>query len=196
MNHQEILEYLCELLNINLKNKLVSDDILEDLIKMSNEYNLNDFRLFIKEKINYERFRYLTGYQKFIAMANEFKKENKLELSEEMQTKALSYSDELFSKVTTILDYVNFELQTKGKSVDDLDLFETLKKNGLENHHISVLNAVGSKKEIFTLSVYGKEELKQKIASIVHKKAMIKQYPQLAPKKEKIEVLERLKNER
>ena len=196
MNHQEILEYLCELLNINLKNKLVSDDILEDLIKMSKEYNLNDFRLFIKEKINYERFRYLTGYQKFIAMANEFKKENKLELSEEMQIKALTYSDELFCKVTTILDYVNFELQTKGKSIDDLDLFETLKKNGLENHHISVLNAVGSKKEIFTLSVYGKDELKLKIASIVHKKALEKQYPQLVIKKEKIEVLERLKNER
>lgn len=196
MNHQEILEYLCELLNINLKNKLVSDDILEDLIKMSNEYNLNDFRLFIKEKINYERFRYLTGYQKFIAMANEFKKENKLELSEEMQIKALSYSDELFSKVTTILDYVNFELQTKGKSIDDLDLFETLKKNGLENHQLKVIQAIGSKKKVMTLCLYSKQELKATIESIVYKKAMIKQYPQLGQKKEKFEVLERLKNEK
>lgn len=196
MNFQEILEYLCELLNINLKNKLVSDDILEDLIKMSNEYNLNDFRLFIKEKINYERFRYLTGYQKFIAMANEFKKENKLELSEEMQIKALSYSDELFSKVTTILDYVNFELQTKGKSIDDLDLFETLKKNGLESHQLKVIQAIGSKKKVMTLCLYSKQELKATIESIVYKKAMIKQYPQLAPKKEKFEVLERLKNEK
>lgn len=196
MNHQEILEYLCELLNINLKNKLVSDDILEDLIKMGNEYNLNDFRLFIKEKINYERFRYLTGYQKFIAMANEFKKENKLELSEEMQIKALSYSDELFSKVTTILDYVNFELQTKGKSIDDLDLFETLKKNGLESHQLKVVQAIGNKKKVMTLCLYSKQELKATIESIVYKKAMIKQYPQLAHKKEKIEVLERLKNEK
>lgn len=196
MNFQEILEYLCELLNINLKNKLVSDDILEDLIKMSNEYNLNDFRLFIKEKINYERFRYLTGYQKFIAMANEFKKENKLELSEEMQIKALSYSDELFSKVTTILDYVNFELQTKGKSIDDLDLFETLKKNGLESHQLKVIQAIGSKKKVMTLCLYSKQELMATIESIVYKKAMIKQYPSLAPKKEKFEVLERLKNEK
>lgn len=195
MNHQQILEYLCELLNINLKNKLVSDDILDDLRKMSQEYNLNDFRLFIKDKINYERFRYLTGYQKFIAMTNEFKKENKLELSEEMQIKALTYSEDLFKKVTTICDEVNFELQTNGKKIDDLDLFATFKRNGLENHHIGVLKQLGAKETIFAMAIHSKMELELKIASIVHKKAMIKSYPQLANKKsEDMKVLERLKN--
>lgn len=194
MNHQQILEYLCELLNINLKNKLVSDDILDDLKKMSQEYNLNDFRLFIKDKINYERFRYLTGYQKFIAMANEFKKENKLELSEEMQIKALTYSEDLFKRVTTICDEVNFELQTQGKKIDDLDLFATFKRNGLENHHISTLKAIGSKETVFAMSVYGKTDLMARIESIVNKKALIKMYPQLQNKKsEDMKVLERLK---
>ena len=195
MNHQQILEYLCELLNINLKNKLVSDDILDDLKKMSQEYSLNDFRLFIKDKINYERFKYLTGYQKFIAMANEFKKENKLELSEEMQIKALTYSEDLFKRVTTICDEVNLELQTRGKKIDDLDLFATFKINGLENHHIGVLKLLGSKETIFAMAIHSKMELELKIASIVHKKAMIKSYPQLANKKSSdMKVLERLKN--
>lgn len=193
MNHQQILEYLCELLNINLKNKLVSDDILDDLKKMSQEYNLNDFRLFIKDKINYERFRYLTGYQKFIAMANEFKKENKLELSQEMQIKALTYSEDLFKRVTTICDEVNFELQTKGKKIEDLNLFETFKINGLENHHIKVIASLGSKETIFAMSVYGKADLMARIESIVNKKALEKQYPQLAIKNDGAKVLERLK---
>lgn len=193
MNHQQILEYLCELLNINLKNKLVSDDILDDLKKMSQEYNLNDFRLFIKDKINYERFKYLTGYQKFIAMANEFKKENKLELSEEMQIKALTYSEDLFKRVTTICDEVNFELQTKGKKIDDLDLFATFKINGLENHHIKVISSLGSKETIFAMAIYGKEDLRARIESIVNKKALIKMYPQLQNKNPDKKVLEMLK---
>lgn len=194
MNFQEILEYLCELLNINLKNKLVSDDILDDLKKMSVEYNLNDFRLFIKEKINYDRFRYLTGYQKFIAMANEFKKDNKLELSEEMQTKALTYSQDLFQRITAILDEVNFELQIKSKTIEDLNMRRTFLKNGLKEHDIKVLRVVGDKKTLLHLCNYGKDELSRRIESIVNKKALVQQYPQLKQKNVDMKVLERLKN--
>ncbi len=195
MNFQQILEYLCELLNINLKNKLVSDDILDDLKKMSQEYNLNDFRLFIKDKINYERFRFLTGYQKFIAMTNEFKKENKLELSEEMQIKALTYSEDLFKRVTNLLDEINFELQEKRKDIKELNLKKTFLKNGFKEYDIKVLRAVGDKNKLMHLSVYGKDELSRTIESIVHKKALIKMYPQLQNKKsEDMKVLERLKS--
>lgn len=195
MNFQEILEYICELLNINLKNKLVSDKILMTLKDMSVSYDLVKFGDFLESSFNYERFRYLTGYQKFIAMANEFKKENKLELSEEMQIKALTYSEDLFKRVTTICDEVNFELQTKGKKIDDLDLFATFKRNGLENHHIKVISSLGSKETVFAMAIHSKMELELKIASIVHKKALVKQYPQLQNKKsEDVKVLERLKN--
>ena len=194
MNHQQILEYICELLNINLKNKLVSDKILITLKDMSISYDLVKFGDFLESSFNYERFRYLTGYQKFLSMANEFKRDNKLELSEEMQTKALTYSQDLFKKVTAILDEVNFELQIKSKTIDDLNLEQTLIANGLEKHHIGVINQLGSKKELFHLSIYGKEELSRRIESIVNKKALVQQYPRLVPKKEKIQALEMLKN--
>lgn len=195
MNFQEILEYLCELLNINLKNKLVSDKILMTLKDMSVSYDLIKFGDFLESSFNYERFRYLTGYQKFLSMANDFKKENKLELSEEMQIKALTYSEDLFKRVTTICDEVNFELQTKGKKIDDLDLFATFKRNGLENHHIGVLKLLGNKETLFALCVYGKSDLIARIEDIVNRKALIKMYPQLQNKKrEDMKVLERLKN--
>ena len=195
MNHQQILEYLCELLNINLKNKLVSDKILMTLKDMSVSYDLIKFGDFLESSFNYERFRYLTGYQKFLSMANEFKRDNKLELSEEMQTKALTYSQDLFKKVTAILDEVNFELIDKQIDLIIGELFATFKINGLENHCIGVLKLLGSKKEIFHLSIYGKEELSRRIESIVNKKALVKMYPQLQNKKsEDMKVLERLKN--
>jgi len=194
MNFQEILEYLCELLNINLKNKLVSDKILMTLKDMSVSYDLIKFGDFLESSFNYERFRYLTGYQKFLSMANEFKRDNKLELSEEMQTKALTYSQDLFKKVTAILDEVNFELQIKSKTIDDLNLEQTLIANGLEKHHIKVIASLGSKETVFAMAIYNKMELSRRIESIVNKKALVQQYPQLVPKKEKIQVLEMLKN--
>lgn len=188
----DVVKYIAGILNIDLSNNaLLLEDMIED-IKSIND--LAAFRVFIKEKFNYERFRYLTGYQKFIALVNEFKKENKLELSEEMQIKALTYSEDLFKRVTTICDEVNFELQIKGKKIEDLDLFATFKRNGLENHHIKVISSIGSKETIFAMAIYSKIELELKIASIVHKKAMIKSYPQLANKKSSdMKVLERLK---
>lgn len=187
----DVVKYIAGILNIDLSNNaLLLEDMIED-IKSVNDLAL--FRTFIKEKFNYERFRYLTGYQKFIALVNEFKKDNKLELSQEMKIKALTYSEDLFKRVTEICDEINFELQTKGKNIDDLNLFETFKKNGLENHHIGVLKAIGAKETIFTMSVYGKEDLRARIESIVNKKALEKQYPQLQNKSEDKKVLERLK---
>ena len=187
----DVVKYIAGILNIDLSNNaLLLEDMIED-IKSVNDLAL--FRTFIKEKFNYERFRYLTGYQKFIALVNEFKKENKLELSEEMQIKALTYSEDLFKRVTEICDEINFELQTKGKKIDDLNLFETFKINGLENHHIKVISSLGSKETIFAMSVYGKEDLRARIESIVNKKALEKQYPQLQNKSEDKKVLERLK---
>ena len=187
----DVVKYIAGILNIDLSNNaLLLEDMIED-IKSVNDLAL--FRTFIKEKFNYERFRYLTGYQKFIALVNEFKKENKLELSKEMQIKALTYSEDLFKRVTDICDEINFELQTKGKKIDDLNLFETFKINGLENHHIGVISSIGSKETIFAMSVYGKEDLRARIESIVNKKALEKQYPQLAIKNDGAKVLERLK---
>lgn len=194
MNHQEILEYICELLNINLKNKLVSDKILMTLKDMSVSYDLVKFGDFLESSFNYERFRYLTGYQKFLSMANEFKRDNELKLSDEMETKALTYSEDLFKRVTDICDEINFELQAKGKKIDDLDLFATFKRNGLENHHIKVISSLGSKETVFAMAVYGKTELRARIESIVNQKALVKMYPQLQNKKsEDKKVLERLK---
>lgn len=194
MSHQEILEYICELLNINLKNKLVSDKILMTLKDMSVSYDLVKFGDFLESSFNYERFRYLTGYQKFLSMANEFKRDNELKLSDEMENKALDKSNELFSKLTNFIDTCYLDCQELGKNIYNLDLEQTLLKQGFEKYQISIIRAIGSKENTINLCLYGKEDLRARIESIVNKKALMKMYPQLQNKKsEDMKVLEKLK---
>lgn len=193
INANDIIQYLGNLLNIDVTGKLTVMDMIDDL---SSIQDLAAFRIFVKEKFNYERFRFLTGYQKFNALVNEFKKENKPTLDDEMISKANSYSSELFLKLTNILDEVNFELQTKGKTIEDLNFMQTLSRNGFAKHQINVISQLGSKKELMNLCLYGKEILRLRIEDIVNRKALIKQYPQLAPKKDEaaINLIQNLTN--
>lgn len=190
MQDKDIVNFLISFFDIK-SNPYVINDLLDDIENLQNKENLISF---VKQKIGYEKYKFLSGgLQKLTAMINDFKKENKLELSEEMQIKALTYSEDLFKRVTAICDEVNFELQTKGRKIEDLDLFATFKRNGLENHHIKVISSLGSKETVFAMAIHSKMELELKIASIVHKKAMIKSYPQLANKNPDKKVLEMLK---
>jgi len=187
----DVVKYIAGILNIDLSNNaLLLEDMIED-IKSVNDLAL--FRTFIKEKFNYERFRYLTGYQKFIALVNEFKKENKLELSEEMQIKALDKSNELFNKLTDFIEECHYQCSISGKNVYNLDLEKVLLNYGFEKYHLSIIRAIGSKQKVIYLSLHGKEDLSARIESIVNKKALEKQYPQLQNKSEDKKVLERLK---
>jgi len=173
---------------------LILTDMIEDLKEIQ---DLAKFRIFVKERFNYERFNFLTGYQKFIKLVQEYKKENAPRLSEDRLLKANNYSSKLFSKITTIMDELHFLFQTTGKSIEDVNLEKTLETNGFEKHHISILNRVGSKKKLFHLSVYQKEELRASIESIVKRKSLEKEHPQLVkPKSEDVKVIDRLREGR
>lgn len=178
----DIIQYLGNLLNIDVTGKLTVMDMIDDL---SSIQDLADFRIFVKEKFNYERFRYLTGYQKFIALVNEYKKENAPKLDEKSLLKVENYSEKLFKEVTRIFDELNIRLQETGKSFENVNYEKTLLSNGLEQHQINVLNEIGNKTKIFALAVRGKTQLKDLIEEVVYKKTMIKHFPQLAPREDK-----------
>lgn len=175
----DVVKYLGTTLNIDMTDKLIVLDMLDDLKTIE---DLASFRIFIKERFNYERFRYLTGYQKFISLVNEFKKENAPILDEAVRIKADNYKADLFSRLTFIVDEINFELQIKSKKVEDLDLTATLSKNGLTSYDLGVIAQLGSKNEVFKLCIYGKEELSRRIESIVNKRALAKYTPQIENK--------------
>jgi hypothetical protein len=168
--------YFINLLNISIEDELTMIDMLQELEVIE---DLNSFRIFVKRRFNYEKFRFLTGYQKFISLSNEFRKENKLKLDAETQERVDNYSEMLFNKITRVIEEINFKLQELGKKIDDFDYLETLKKNGFVSSDIEILNTIGDKKRMFHLALYSKHELKERIERIVNKKILIKVYPQL-----------------
>ena len=168
--------YFINLLNISIEDELTMIDMLQELEIIE---DLNSFRIFVKRRFNYEKFRFLTGYQKFISLSNEFRKENKLKLDAETQERVDNYSEMLFNKITRVIEEINFKLQELGKKIDDFDYLETLKKNGFVSSDIEILNTIGDKKRMFHLALYSKHELKERIERIVNKKTLIKVYPQL-----------------
>ena len=168
--------YFINLLNISIEDELTMIDMLQELEVIE---DLNSFRIFVKRRFNYEKFRFLTGYQKFISLSNEFRKENKLKLDAETQERVDNYSEMLFNKITRVIEEINFKLQELGKKIDDFDYLETLKKNGFVSSDIEILNTIGDKKRMFHLALYSKHELKERIERIVTKKILIKVYPQL-----------------
>lgn len=180
INANDILKYLGSTLNMDMSDRLVAIDVLDDLKSIQ---DLAAFRLFIKERFNYERFRYLTGYQKFLALVNEFRKDTAPVVDETIRIKSDTYKSSLFSKLTFIVDELNFELQTKSLKIDDINLKATLLKNGLTSYDLSIISELGSKNEVFKLCIYGKEELSRRIESIVNKRVLAKYTPQLENKK-------------
>ena len=168
--------YFINLLNISIEDELTMIDMLQELEVIE---DLNSFRIFVKRRFNYEKFRFLTSYQKFISLSNEFRKENKLKLDAETQERVDNYSEMLFNKITRVIEEINFKLQELGKKIDDFDYLETLKKNGFVASDIEILNTIGDKKRMFHLALYSKHELKERIERIVNKKTLIKVYPQL-----------------
>jgi hypothetical protein len=168
--------YFINLLNISIEDELTMIDMLQELEALE---DLNSFRIFVKRRFNYEKFRFLTGYQKFISLSNEFRKDNKLKLDAETQESVDNYTEMLFNKITRVIEEINFKLQELGKKIDDFNYLETLKKNGFVASDIEILNTIGDKKRMFHLALYSKYELKERIERIVNKKTLIKVYPQL-----------------
>lgn len=176
---EKVSIYFINLLNISIDDEVTMLDMLEEL---ENIENLNSFRMFVKKRFNYKRFYFLTGYQKFISLTNEFRKENILQLDDEIEGKVDSYSTNLFSKITSVFEQINFKLQELGKKIDDFNYLETLKKNGFVARDMEILEILGNKKRIFHLALHSKQELRERIQCIVNRKMLLEVYPQLAIK--------------
>ena len=81
----DVVKYLAQVLNIDIHNPLVLEDILEDLKSI---HDLNAFRIYIKENFTESKYQYLTGYQKFLALVEDFKKIYLDKLNAKIQSKS------------------------------------------------------------------------------------------------------------
>ncbi len=185
-----VIGYITEVLNLNTENKLVLLDVQEDLKSI---HDLALFRVFIKDNFSNPEYKYLTGYQKFLALTNDFKKANKPRLNIDQKVKAQNYTEILFKKTVDVFDWINWEVQVGCDLYDKKISQKLFKVFGDESKDLQVLEQIGKRPELLRLVNNHKELLREKIEKIVFRLTLEKHHPQLAHKSSEKLVLERLK---
>ena len=192
LNEKKLALHFAQILNISIDDDITIMDIESELNTID---NLVSFRNFVKEKLNYERFRFLTGYQKFLALVKEFRKDE-YKLDEVAQEKVNTFAYKLYKKTVDIFEEVNLLIQNghdiRSRTVS-FYISEILKNQPKE---IQVLELVGKREYLLRLCNSSKLKLEIEIKKAVEKLALEKQYPQLVNKKsfEGLETIKKLQS--
>lgn len=187
MQNKDIVNYLIALFKID--NPYIINDLIEDIETLNNKESLIPF---IKEKMNYEKFKFLNSFEKLISIINEFRKEYKPKLDNKTEMQVYNYSTRLLSKITNFANNLNFEIQAKGYDLNNINLSKTFEKI-LNDKDMDICKIIGFR-AVYALAINNVPKLEDEIEKIVTKKAMEKMYPQLAKKNEDKKLIERLKN--
>jgi len=182
------VKYFGNFFNLDLEDSFTMLDVEEELEKIE---NLANFRFFVKDKIAYEKYRFLSPYQKFITMANDFKKEYKLKLDENTQDKIYSYTFNLLSKLTSYCNELNWSLETQSIDIRNVNLESTFKK-AFDNKAMEIIQSIG----VYNTYRYALKNipyLEELIEKTITQKALLKKYPQLANKSKAQDGLETIK---
>ena len=171
----KIAIHFAQLLNIS-----IDDDI--SMMDMENELStigdISEFQKFVKQRFNYSAYQFMTGYQKFIALAKDFRKDNEPKLDQETEMKVYSYTTRLLSKITNFSFALNFEIQEKGYDLKAIKMDKTFEKV-LNEKDIEVCKVIGFD-NIYKLANYNIPKLEAELEKAITQKALITKYPQLA----------------
>ena len=171
----KIAIHFAQLLNIS-----IDDDI--SMMDMENELStigdISEFQKFVKQRFNYSAYQFMTGYQKFIALAKDFRKDNEPKLDQETEMKVYNYTTRLLSKITNFAFALNFEIQAKGYDLKAIKMDKTFEKV-LNEKDIEVCKVIGFD-NIYKLANYNIPKLEAELEKAITQKALITKYPQLA----------------
>ena len=171
----QIAIHFAQILNIS-----IDDDI--SMMDMENELStigdISEFQKFVKNRFNYSAYQFMTGYQKFIALAKDFRKDNEPKLDQETEMKVYNYTTRLLSKITNFSFALNFEIQEKGYDLKAIKMDKTFEKV-LNEKDIEVCKVIGFD-NIYKLANYNIPKLEAELEKAITQKALITKYPQLA----------------
>ena len=186
MEAKQVVSYLCELLNIKTENYLIVDDMIEELIAIS---DLKSFVSYVKAKITTESYQYLNGYQKFVKATVDYKIiNNGLD-----ETVLETYCQKIITKIRSVSRAVDENLPSGLRFNDfaETATFENFKSNGecaFTDKEQRLLNEVGPCK--VWLITFDSNEFLQKLMKAIGRLNQ----KHLAPPKEKMLSLEDIKN--
>ena len=168
--------FISQLLNISIEDEIMVTDIENTLREI---VDIPAFIEFVKNRFNYSAYQFMTGYQKFIALAKDFRADNKLKLDDETEQKVYDYKSILTSKLTTIAQKIYEAVQTKCNKDTKVDISQTFIKC-LKDKDIETCKMIGDFKTIYRLALNNIPELEKEIEKALTQKALVLQYPQLA----------------
>lgn len=176
----KIAIHFAQLLNISIDDDISMMDIENELSTIG---DISEFQKFVKQRFNYSAYQYMTGYQKFIALAKDFRKDNEPKLDQETEMKVYNYTTRLLSKITNFSFALNFEIQEKGYDLKAIKMDKTFEKV-LNEKDIEVCKVIGFD-NIYKLANYNIPKLEAELEKAITQKALITKYPQLANQNKK-----------
>ena len=171
----KIAIHFAQLLNISIDDDISMADMENELSTIG---DISEFQKFVKQRFNYSAYQFMTGYQKFIALAKDFRKDNKPKLDDETEMKVYNYTTRLLSKITNFAFALNFEIQEKGYDLKAIKMDKTFEKV-LNEKDIEVCKVIGFD-NIYKLANYNIPKLEAELEKAITQKALITKYPQLA----------------
>lgn len=179
MKKNDVIKYLRDLFNFTVDNELTMNDIMQEIS------NLNDFNSFIqfsKERLKYSKYEYLNGYQKFVSIANDYRKENKPKLNADEDYKVRLYSEKLYSRVNYVFEEIDYRTKI-GMDINDkrINMF-LYNEFGEDQKALEVLNKIGNRSEILNKLRSDRNGLLDHIKRIVYSLSLKSKYPQIENK--------------
>ncbi|MGJ0302474.1 hypothetical protein NG774_04005 [Aliarcobacter cryaerophilus] len=178
----KIAIHFAQLLNISIDDELSMMDMEDELSTIG---DLVGFRKYVKNRFNYSSYQFMTGYQKFIALAKDFRVDNKPKLDQETEMKVYNYTTRLLSKITNFAFALNFEVQEKGYDLKTIKMDKTFEKV-LNEKDIEICKIIGFN-AIYDLAIRNIPKLETELEKAITQKALITKYPQLANNKKEFE---------
>lgn len=178
---KDFVNFIIELFNIKSGTRITIMDITNEMMKLSNPL---EFVNFAKQNIDSPKYNYQTGYQKFTLVKRDFDDMQINKIDSNTTEQLNIFINTTFQQVTRVMDEVSWTLESKGKTIDEVDASKTFIPHFVPKQ-LEILSEIGDWKELLRLCKYAKQSLEFKITSIVFRKALIKINPNIAIKKPK-----------
>ncbi|HID40850.1 MAG TPA: hypothetical protein EYP33_01700 [Pyrodictium sp.] len=152
------IDKIVKMLGIDLADVNTIAFMGEDLMPLRDEIGL--FVDYVRENCNSDKMRFKDGFQKFIFLVDEYKK-NKLALSYDEHTKIYNYAEELNSKIIVIFELFNEELDKNRVSLNASDAKRYLDSDGVTKNLKDYLGEKG----LMVVDMLGRRDICRSVRS-------------------------------
>lgn len=172
MTTDQLVKYIIDLLNIKVESEYSILEINSELTSMSDPKAFIDY---IRSRLNMSGFEYMTGFQKFVTLAKQYRQIEAEAKHRDTLSKKTSSSERLASKVREI-DMIVLNAQNDNHQWEKFKL--TTGEQYFTDREILNLSVIGSPLACVRLqrSISGRDMLCERLEEIFVERVM---YPQL-----------------